>query len=99
MLVGAEPTGKVVVAPICGCVVIVPGPMSESGIAVGLVEMNDHDTEGRELNEAEAVEAPEEATPGRPELTPLAMLADGADDAAAVEVAAETADETGDAGA
>lgn len=49
MSVGVLPAGKVVVAPICGWVVIVPGTMSESGSAVGLVEGRDHETEGSEL--------------------------------------------------
>ena len=49
MSVGAVPAGKVVVAPIWGWVVIVPGTMSERGSAVGLVEGSDHDTEGSAL--------------------------------------------------
>ena len=85
MPVGVDPTGKVVVAPSWGWVVIVPGPKSESGSAVGLMDGRDHETEGRELKVAEV--AAEDVTP----------LAAGTDVATEPKAATEDAVDTEDA--
>lgn len=89
MSVGVLPAGKVVVAPICGWVVIVPGTMSESGSAVGLVEGRDHDTEGNELKLLATV-APE--TAGAEAEPETAAEPDAADGATAGELAADGAE-------